>query len=110
VRPGGDEELARAVATRAVAPGETLAVDVAARAPEAGVHVWAVTLELAADQDASGTRDSLRARTGPGPLELTEIQFHPARGEGEWVEAHNRSGLTVELAGWTLGDRGGTLG
>jgi len=49
-------------------------------------------------------------RVGDGPLELTEIQFHPAQGEGEWVEVRNRSGLSLALGGFTLSDRSGTAG
>jgi hypothetical protein len=109
-RADGEELLARAVLPHAAAPSETLAVEVGARAPEAGVHLWTATLELEGDESAAGTRDSLRARTGPGPLELTEIQFHPIHGEGEWVEVHNRSAAPVVLEGWTMSDRSGTRG
>src|SRR6185295_16852277 len=41
---------------------------------------------------------------------LTEIQFHPKHGEGEWVELANRSGAAAELEGFTLRDRSGTRG
>ena len=109
-RADREDVLARVVVTRAAAAGETLAVEAAAAAPEAGVHDWIATLELEGDESAAGTRDSLRVRTGPGPLELTEIQFHPALDEGEWVEARNRSSAPLDLAGWTLRDRSGTRG
>jgi hypothetical protein len=47
---------------------------------------------------------------GPGPLEITEIQFHPAHGEGEWVEIRNRSRDLLALDAFTFSDRGGTRG
>ena len=110
VRPTGVEPRADLVVPQAMAPGETLAVALDARAPESGVHVWQLALDLEGDESPLGTIDSLRARTGPGMLELTEIQFHPARGEGEWIEARNRSSQAVDLGGWTLRDRSGTRG
>ena len=51
--------------------------------------------------------DTLLARVGPGPLEVTEIQFHPAAGEGEWVEVRNRSHEPLPLDAFRLGDRSG---
>jgi hypothetical protein len=59
---------------------------------------------------AANDADSLLARAGPGPLEVTEIQFHPAGGEGEWIEVRNRSGAPLGLADFTLSDRGPTRG
>jgi hypothetical protein len=47
---------------------------------------------------------------GPGPLEVTEIQFHPSSGEGEWVEVLNRSGTPLALPEFSLADRRGLPG
>jgi hypothetical protein len=49
-------------------------------------------------------------RVGAGPLEITEIQFHPGAGEGEWVEVRNRDTQPLDLAGFTLSDRGTARG
>src|SRR5262249_48393549 len=54
--------------------------------------------------------DTLSFRVGPGPLEITEIQFHPVGGEGEWVELRNRAGAPLTLATLTMSDRRGTPG
>ncbi len=94
----------------AIAPGESLRVEVAAVAPAAGVVTWIARLDLAGDESPEAGRDSLRVRVGAGPLALTEIQFHPARGEGEWIEVENRTDSTLDLAGFVLRDRGGTHG
>src|SRR5262249_46472318 len=44
------------------------------------------------------------------PLELTEIQFHPAAAEGEWVEVRNRTREPLALEQFRLGDRAGANG
>lgn len=109
-RESGDEPRADLVVTRSFGAGETLAVEIDVLAPEAGVHTWVLQTQLAGDESPLGTRDSIRARTGPGLLELTEIQFHPTHDEGEWIELRNRSPEPVALSGWTLHDRSGTRG
>ena len=109
-REAGDEPRADRVVAGGLAPGETLAVEIDALAPEAGVHTWVLTAQLEGEESPPGTRDSLRARTGLGLLELTEIQFHPTHDEGEWIELRNRSREPVALSGWTLRDRSGTRG
>ncbi|HTR97221.1 MAG TPA: lamin tail domain-containing protein [Candidatus Acidoferrales bacterium] len=94
----------------ALAPGETLAVALAAQAGAAGRR-WLVARAQAAGDEAPGNDvDSLLVRVGPGPLELTEIQFHPAAGEGEWLEVRNRSPLAVPLEGDTIEDRSNNRG
>ena len=110
VGEGGVEERGRLAWPHAVLPGETLAVSVPATAPLVdGVCVWLAELDVAGD-DGEPARDSLRARVGPGALELSEIQFHPNHDEGEWVELRNRSPAAVALSGWVVRDRSGTRG
>jgi hypothetical protein len=65
---------------------------------------------LPGDESPANDADSLLVRVGPGPLELTEIQFHPAAGEGEWSEVRNRSGAPLDLTAFTLSDRGSARG
>jgi hypothetical protein len=105
---GGVPLFARGVST-ALAPGDTSAFD-EPLALEAGK--WRLRMEamLPGDESPANDADSLLVRVGPGPLELTEIQFHPAAGEGEWVEVRNRSGAALDLAAFTLSDRGSTRG
>jgi hypothetical protein len=90
----------------ALGPGDTLGFAVEMPPLPAGRWTVVARVALAGDQAEANDADSLAARVGPGPLELTEIQFHPADGEGEWVELRNRSGAPVDLTGYTLSDRG----
>lgn len=99
-----------ALALGALESGETLRVALGVRAAFAGRAFVRAAVELPGDAAALNDADTLRVRVGVGPLELTEIQFHPAQGEGEWVEVRNRSGLALALAGFTLGDRSGAAG
>lgn len=105
---GGDALAAPLVqALSAITPGETLRVSLPGIAGADGARGLDVRVELAGDQRPSNDRDSLRVRIGHGPLEITEIQFHPALGEGEWIEVR-ASASDVDLRGFTLTDRGGT--
>jgi hypothetical protein len=74
------------------------------------VVTWIAELVLAGDESPEAGRDSLRVRVGQGPLAMTEIQFHPQRGEGEWIEVENRTDSTLDIASFVLRDRGGTHG
>jgi hypothetical protein len=105
----GGAPAARAVVGEPLAPGESLAVAVPLALP-AGDHRLHAMVELAGDESPGNDLDSLRVRAGPGPLEITEIQFHPSRGEGEWVEFRNRSPGPVDPGGFTLSDRGASRG
>jgi hypothetical protein len=100
--------FARAVGA-ALAPGDTVAFD-EVLALEAGKWRLRMVVTLPGDESPANDTDSLLVRAGPGPLELTEIQFHPAAGEGEWVEVRNRSGASLDLTGFTISDRGSTRG
>jgi hypothetical protein len=92
-------------ALAASAPGETLLVTLAATAGVAGRRLLLARVAVAGDGAGGNDADTLALRVGPGPLEITEIQFHPAAGEGEWVEARNRSGGLLSPAAFTLSDR-----
>ncbi|HET7225796.1 MAG TPA: hypothetical protein VFK69_08795 [Candidatus Eisenbacteria bacterium] len=100
----GDTLLARA-ALPALVPGETLTVAIPLAFARPGRHHVMVRGALPGDENPADDADTLLARAGPGPLQPTEIQFHPAHGEGEWVEVANRSADSLDLATFTLADR-----
>ena len=83
----------------ALAPGDTSAFD-EPLALEAGKWRLRMVVVLPGDESPANDADSLLVRVGPGPLETTEIQFHPVAGEGEWVEVRNRSVAPLDLAGY----------
>ncbi|HTM57353.1 MAG TPA: lamin tail domain-containing protein [Candidatus Udaeobacter sp.] len=74
---------------------------------DAGVHIVGVRAMLAGDERPENDADSIRVRAGSGPLAITEIQFHPAGGEGEWIEVRARGPDAVALERFTLSDRNG---
>jgi hypothetical protein len=90
---------------KGLSEGESLSVEIPVFAAPAGRFVLGLTVQLVGDETAADDTLRMPARFGPGPLEITEIQFHPASGEGEWVEVRNRSGTPLDLAGFTLADR-----
>jgi len=94
----------------ALGPGENAEAGVEIGPLPAGKHVVRLTALLAGDEAPGNDADSVRIRVGTGPLALTEIQFHPAGGEGEWVELANEGGAPLDMAGWRLADRSGTTG
>jgi hypothetical protein len=89
----------------ASAPDETLQVALAGNAGGAGRRMLCVRVIAPGDDAPGNDADTLVVRVGPGPLEVTEIQFHPAAGEGEWVEVRNRSGAPLLPGAFTLSDR-----
>ena len=93
--------------TGAVAAGDSAHVAVALPGLPAGIHTLTIRAAVAGDERPEDDADSLRVRVGPGPLQITEIQFHPGGGEGEWIEVRARDAAPVALAGFTLSDRGG---
>jgi hypothetical protein len=97
-------------AAPALAAGETTQVQVSLAALRAGRGALAARVVLPGDERAANDADTLLARVGAGPLELTEIQFHPAAGEGEWVEVRNRTPASLALEAFKLGDHGGAGG
>ena len=93
------------LALPALGSGDTLTVSLAASAGEAGRRTLVALVRAAGDAVSGDDADTLALRVGPGPLELTEIQFHPAAGEGEWVEVRNRSPEPLRLSDFTFSDR-----
>ena len=94
----------------ALAPAESAAFEVMVTAPAAGKWRLVARARLAGDEAPENDTDTLRARIGKGPLRVAEVQFHPAAGEGEWIEVMNRSGAALELDAFTLADRNGDPG
>ena len=93
-----------------LAAGETARVVVTLPALAAGAYLLRAHVAWAADERPDDDVDSVRVRVGPGPLAVTEIQFHPTHGEGEWVEVMNRSGAPLDPSQFTLADRSGAPG
>jgi len=93
-----------------VAPAESVAFAVDLAAPPAGKWRLVARARLAGDEAPENDADTLLARVGPGPLRIVEVQFHPAAGEGEWIEVANRSGVRLDLDAFTLADRNGDPG
>jgi hypothetical protein len=104
------DTLAAAILTPVPAPAETLEAALALPGLAAGKRRLVVSVALAGDERRANDTDTLAVRVGPGPLELTEIQFHPTAGEGEWVEVRNRDGAPLAPQKWTMSDRRGTRG
>ncbi len=105
---GETRALGAAALDAALAPGDSAALDVAFEAPEAGK--WrALALARADGDDKSGANDadSAAVRVGPPPVELSEIQFHPDDGGGEWIELRARE--SFDLARLRVSDRGGAV-
>jgi hypothetical protein len=94
----------------AIAAGESASFAAETGPLAAGKHTLRVRLSVAGDAAAANDLDSLRVRVGAGPLEITEIQFHPGAGEGEWVEVRSRDPAPLDPGGFTLSDRGGARG
>jgi hypothetical protein len=92
----------------AIASGETLRVDEAVLAGGAGRRELLAGARVTGDAEPGNDADTLLVQVGPGALEVTEIQFHPAAGEGEWIEVRNRSSGPLVLSDFTLSDRADT--
>jgi len=88
----------------ALSPGDSAAFTIALPALPAGKLVIEARLALAGDEEPGNDADSLTARVGPGPLAITEIQFHPVAGEGEWIEVRSAA-AAVDPGAFTLSDR-----
>jgi hypothetical protein len=102
--------LAESTLAVALAPAESVGFALELPGMPAGRQALVARVTLAGDERGANDADTLNARFGPGPLEITEIQFHPRGGEGEWVEVRSRAGATLDLAGFTLSDRGAARG
>ena len=101
---------AASVVAPPLAPGESLAVAMQLTGLREGRGALAASVKLVGDESPGNDTDTLLARVGLGPLQVTEIQFHPAAGEGEWVEVRNRSLDALALETFRLGDRSGAAG
>lgn len=103
-----ERPLAEDALSAALAAGDSAGFALGALAPPPGAWWLRARVALAGDESPADDADSLRIRAGDGPLRLTEVQFHPAAGEGEWVEVRNTGDVPLDLAGFTLGDRTAT--
>jgi hypothetical protein len=101
--------LSASAFARALDPGDTASFHAGLPGLPADKRWLAVRVALAGDEAPENDADSLLARVGPGPLAVTEIQFHPGAGEGEWVEVRSRV-AACDPAAFTLSDRGATRG
>jgi hypothetical protein len=99
-----------AVVAPALAPGETTLVSIPLGGLREGRGDLAARVQLVGDEASANDADTLLVRVGAGPLALTEIQFHPAAAEGEWVEVRNTSHAPLQLEAFKLGDRSGAGG
>ncbi|MBI1798453.1 MAG: lamin tail domain-containing protein [Candidatus Eisenbacteria bacterium] len=102
--------IASASAPFALAAGESTRVELALPGLAAGKYALELRAALPEDARPSNDAATLLARVGPGPLTITEIQFHPSAGEGEWVEVRSRDPAGVEVGEFRLSDRGGHPG
>ena len=103
-------ELAAGMVAVAMAPSDTMgmSVEILNLAPGKRRLLWVAS--LSGDEAPGNDRDSLWVRIGAGPLRLTEIQFHPAAGEGEWVEVVNAEDAPLDLDAYGFADRAGHPG
>ncbi|HEY6865730.1 MAG TPA: hypothetical protein VI792_00640, partial [Candidatus Eisenbacteria bacterium] len=108
VARGPEGVLATTPLVRTLAPGDTASFHLALPGLPAGKAWLVARVALPGDEAPGNDADSVLARIGPGPLVVTEIQFHPAAGEGEWVEV--RANVAADPAAFTLSDRGATRG
>ena len=94
----------------AVGAGETADATLAFGPLPSGKLVIEARVTLAGDESPANDSDTLRVRVGPGPLAVSEIQYHPGAGEGEWIELRNGASLPLEPAPFRIADRSGTTG
>jgi hypothetical protein len=109
-RDDGLHPLMSAFADRDLPAGDTLALAVPLAGLAAGKGWLVARATLAGDENDANDADSMLVRIGAGPLAVTEIQFHPAGGEGEWIEVQTRTDPPVEIAALRLSDHTGTVG
>jgi hypothetical protein len=93
-----------AIALPALEAGESLLVARGFTTGEPGIRRVIARIALAGDEAPANDADTLALRVGLGPLEVTEVQFHPGAGEGEWVEVRNRTDAPLALAEFTIAD------
>ena len=105
-----ERTLLESALDHALVPGDSVRWEGTLAGLPAGKHTLLASLSLDGDEAPENDADSIRVRVGPGPLEITEIQFHPRDAEGEWVEVRNRSGAPLDLAVFSFSDRGAAHG
>jgi hypothetical protein len=110
VQPVGETPLASAFVEAQLQPGDTARYAIRLPGLAAGKRRLHVRARLAGDASSANDDDSLLIRVGAGPLEVTEIQFHPTSGEGEWVEVKNRAAAPLALVEFSVADRRGAPG
>jgi hypothetical protein len=108
--PAGERGVFEPRPLPALAPGDSAWFETTLDPLTEGKQTLTLRLELQGDEAPENDVDSIRVRVGRGPVELTEIQFHPAHDEGEWVEVRNGSQAPVDLTTFTLSDRGSGRG
>jgi len=94
----------------ALSPGDSLRVSQPLGTLQAARGALVARVSLPDDAAPANDADTLLVRVGSDPVQLTEVQYHPAEGEGEWIELRNASGAWLSLDGWTFADRSGTRG
>jgi hypothetical protein len=92
----------------ALAPGDTASFALDLPPLPAGRWLVSARVRAAGDESPENDGDTLRVIAGPCALAVSEIQFHPATSEGEWVEVRNVAGADVDLSVYTLSDRTAT--
>jgi hypothetical protein len=100
----GGVSLAATTLAITLAPGDSAGFAIALPVLPEGRLVIEARAALAGDEEPGNDADTLIARVGPGPLAITEIQFHPAAGEGEWIEVRSAA-PAVDPGSFTLSDR-----
>jgi len=83
-----------------------LAWEVTADASAAGAR-RAVPVAISLDEGENGSSISCVVNLGRGDVLISEIQYDPPEGEGEWIELVNASDHDVSLAGWRVRDSSG---
>ncbi len=68
-----------------------------------GQYCLAATARCSLDAYSGNSYRAITAAAG-SPLVLNEIMYAPPSGQAEWLEVFNRSGMSVNLEGWTIED------
>lgn len=106
IHPAGDTTtIAGGTLAGVLAPGDTLRVRAVITGLAPGKRRLVLHASLPGDEAPDNDTDSLWVRVGKGPLQLTEIQFHPAAQEGEWVEVVNAGPDPLDLSRYGFADR-----
>lgn len=87
-------------------PGEADSLGLLWEAVPAGPHRVLAQVDFPADQNLANNTAVRELRVGyePRAMVVNEIMYAPVSGDAEWVELHNRSLQTIDLAEWALSD------